>query len=147
MGATLWSRVTVLDASALLGFLRDEPSRSQVEAILREPPPPSISAINLAEAIDQLVRVDGRDPSEVTESIDLLFVGGLEVEPFWLPSSRRAAQIRSRFYHRTRSPISLADCAAIATAIALKAKVATTDGPLAAAARDLGLDVIELPSR
>jgi PIN domain nuclease of toxin-antitoxin system len=139
--------MTVLDSSALLAFLRAEPARPQVEALLRRRPPPTISAINLVEVIERAIRLDGRDPGEVNDAIDLLIVGGLEVLPFWLPNSRRAAAVRARYYHRTRAALSLADCAAIATAVALNADIATTDGPLAAAARDLGVDVVELPSR
>jgi PIN domain nuclease of toxin-antitoxin system len=139
--------MTVLDASALLAYLRGEQAGLPVEDLLRRRPPPSISAVNLSEVIERLIRLEGRDPGEVNDAIDLLIVGGLEVEPFWLPNSRRVAAVRARYYHRTRSALSLADCAAIATAIALETGIATTDQPLAAAARDLGVEVIELPSR
>jgi PIN domain nuclease of toxin-antitoxin system len=136
----------VLDASALIALLQNEPAADQVEALLRRRPPPAISAVNLAEALDQLVRVFGRDPMEVNDAIDRLLIAGLEVEPFWLPNARRAAAVRARYYHRTRSALSLADCAAIATAVALRAEIATTDRPLARAARDFGVKVVELPS-
>lgn len=137
--------LTVLDASAVVAFLLDEPARQPVEAILRGTPAPHISAVNLAETIDQLVRVHGRDVEHVNDAIDLLIVGGLEVQPFWLPDSRAAAAIRSRVYHRTRAPLSLADCACLATAMALKTDIATTDSALAQAARNAGVVVIALP--
>lgn len=126
-------------------MLLGEPARAEVEAILRRRPPPHVSAINLAEVIDKLVRIVGRDEADVNDSIDLLIVGGLEVQPFWLPETRRAAAIRAKHYQRTESPISLADSACLATAMILGAGVATSDGPLARVARALGIDVTALP--
>jgi PIN domain nuclease of toxin-antitoxin system len=138
--------VTVLDASALVGFFLNEPSHGEVAALLRRRPSPSISAVNLAEVIDQLVRVEGRRPDDVNDAIDLLIIGGLEVQPYWLPNSRRSALGRAVHYDRNQSPLSLADCACLATAIALKTDLATTDTALAAAARADGLEVIALPN-
>lgn len=138
--------LTVLDASALVALLLDEPARGKVETILRRRPPPLISAVNLAETIDQLVRVGGRDAEQVNDAIDLLIVGGLEVQPFWLPDSRAVAEIRAHSYHRTKAPLSLADCACLATAISRRTDLATTDSALAAAARNLGVEVVELPA-
>lgn len=109
--------MTVLDASALIAFLLDEPARSEVAVLLGQRPPPSLSAVNLAEVIDRLVRVEGRRLDDVNDAIDLLIVGGLQVEPFWLPNSRRTASRRAMYYDRQTSPLSLADCACLATAI------------------------------
>lgn len=137
--------MTILDASAIVAFLLDEPAGAQVEELLRGTPAPSISAVNLAEVIDRLVRVGGHDAEQVNDAVDLLLVGGLEVEPFWLPQARQAATIRTDRYHRTRSPLSLADCACIATAKSLATDLATTDAALAQAAADSGVEVIALP--
>ena len=137
--------MTVLDASALIAFVLDEPARAVVADLLRKRPPPSISAVNLEEVIDQLVRVRGRDIDEVNDAVDLLIVGGLDVQPFWLPNARRSAALRPAFYDRATSALSLADCACLATAVALKTDLATSDGPLARAARAVGVNVIELP--
>jgi len=127
--------VTVLDASALIAYLLDEPARAEVGDLLRKRPPPSISAVNL----------EGRPAERVNDAIDLLLVSGLEVQPFWLPNARRSAALRSTFYDRSTSALSLADCACLATAVALKTDLATSDAPLARAARAVGVDVIELP--
>jgi len=137
--------VTVLDASALIAYLLDEPARAEVGDLLRKRPPPSISAVNLEEVIDHLVRVKGRPAERVNDAIDLLLVSGLEVQPFWLPNARRSAALRSTFYDRSTSALSLADCACLATAVALRTDLATSDAPLARAARAVGVDVIELP--
>lgn len=138
--------MTVLDASALIAFLRGESAADQVAELLRRRPPPSVSAVNLAEVIDTLVRVEGQAGDRVNDALDLLLVGGLEVQPFWLPNSRRTASIRAAVYDRKTSALSLADCACLATAIALRTDLATTDAALADAARAAGVEVIELPS-
>lgn len=137
--------LTVLDASALVALMRDEPARAQVEAMMRRRPPPLVSAVNLVEVIEKMIRGAGRTPEEVNDAVDLLIVGGLEVMPFWLPDARTAAAIRARLYHRTQSSLSLADCACLATAVRERASLATTDPALARAARGIGVDVVALP--
>lgn len=144
MEAPRQAALTVLDASALLAFLLDEPSRPEVEELLRIRPPALVSAVNLGEVIDKLLR-DGRGSDQVNDAVDLLLVGGLEVQPFWLNVARNAAAIRARFYHRTRMPVSLADCICIATALSQRASVATTDQSLAIVATELGIPVVALP--
>lgn len=139
------TQATVLDASALITALADEPGRPQVEAILRRRPPPSISAVNLAEAIEKLVRAGGLDEEAVRDRIDWLIAGGLEVEPVWLFVARSAASIRARHYHRAAAPISHADAVCLATALALQTDLATTDPHLARLARAVGVEVIALP--
>ena len=138
--------LVVLDASAIVAFLRDEPARATVEELLRRQPSPAISAVNLAEVIDVLVRVGGQAEEAVNNAIDLLIVGGLEVQPFWLPEARYAAAVRSRLYGRSTAPLSLADCVCIATARTLGAKLATADGVFADAAMGSGVAVIRLPN-
>lgn len=137
--------MTVLDASALIGALANEPARVDVEALLRRRPPPSISALNLAEVVDWLIRVDGQDDDDVRDGIDWLIVGGLEVEPAWLFEARLAAHLRAKHYHRERRPVSIADCVCLATAMRLKEDLATTDPALAAVAREEGVTVVALP--
>ena len=137
--------MTVLDASALIAVLKNEPAAAQVGDLLRRRPHPSISGANLAEVVDHLIRVDRLPTEDVNDAIDLLIAGGLDVEPYWLTHARRAAAIRATYYHRTQNPISLADAACIATARLLATDLATSDPALARTARDLGLEVIPLP--
>ncbi|MDP8904032.1 MAG: PIN domain-containing protein [Chloroflexota bacterium] len=137
--------MTVLDASALLGALHDEPGRPVVENLLRGKPPPSISALNLAEVAFKLQRQGGWEAVEVRDRIDWLIVGGLQVEPLWLVAARRAAAIRATHYRREAAPLSLADCVCLATAIQLGTDVATTDPGLATVARALGIAVLAVP--
>lgn len=91
------------------------------------------------------MRARGHDPETVRDRINLLMVGGLEVEPVWLRVVWLATSLRSDHYHRTRAPVSLADCVCIATALTLETDLATTDAALARVARDAGLTVIALP--
>lgn len=104
-----------------------------------------MSAVNLAEAMDVLVRVGRRDAEAVRERIDWLIAGGLEVEPVWLPIARMAASLHARHYHRSDRPLSLADCICLATALTLQTDLATTDPDLARLAREVGVDVVSLP--
>lgn len=128
-----------------MGAFLDEPAKPAVDAILRQRPPTVISATNLAEVIDQLVRARGHDFETVRDRIHLLIAAGLEVEPVWLPVMWLATTLRAEHYHRTRSPVSLADCICIATAMALETGLATTDPALAHVARAAGVSVIALP--
>ena len=79
----------VLDAYALIAFLRGEEAGAEVIELLRREPPPSISAANLAEVVDHLMRADGRSDLEVRNRIDLVIAGGMEVEVIPLPDFER----------------------------------------------------------
>lgn len=60
-------------------------------------------------------------------------------------AGRRAGQLRAAHYHRTTSPLSLADCVALAVADDRGEALATADPSLAAMARAEGVEVIGLP--
>jgi predicted nucleic acid-binding protein len=122
-----------------------EPATAQVDELLRNAAPASISALNLAEVVDILVRVRGHDRDIVREKVDLLIAAGLQVEPIWLREMWLATSLRADHYHRTRSPVSIADCVCVATAISLGTDLATTDHALADMARSSGVAVIALP--
>ena len=126
-------------------MLLDEPARPAVEQMFRARPAPVISAINLAEVGDKLVRVRGHDAETVRDRINLLLVAGLEVEPVWLRVTWLASSLRAAHYHRTRSAISLADCFCLATAVTLETDLATADASLAEVARNAGVAVTALP--
>lgn len=101
-----------------------------------------ISAVNVAEVIDFLVRVAGRPIDSVLERMDWLLVGGLTIEPVTEAMGREAGTLRAERYHRVRNRLSMADCVALATA---HLSLATSDPELAITARYLGVDVIALP--
>ena len=135
----------VLDAYALIAFLRGEEAGTELIGLLRRRPPPSISVANLAEVVDRLVRADGHSDREVRSKINLVIAGGMEVEPMWLTDARRAGSLRARHYDRRSANLALADCFCLATAMKLQAAVATADPALARAARAEGVEVISLP--
>lgn len=134
--------MTVLDAYAVVALLRDEPAAAAVEALLTDPlAEPTISAINVAEVLDVLVRVHGRTATEVAERLDWLAAGGLVTVDVDDEIGRRAGALHAGHYHRTRSPLSLADCVALATALARDDALATADAPLMEAARAKGCPI------
>lgn len=97
----------VLDASALLAYLQDEPGRDAVAAVL---PRAVMSTVNWTEVI-------GKTESAGLASADLfdsLATFGLTLEPL----SRVQAEIAGRLVERTRPlGLSLADRACLAVAI------------------------------
>lgn len=132
----------LLDAFALIALLAEEPAADEVEAILRRGEA-AITAINLAEALDVLQRVQAI-PRERLEAVTVPLVQeSVELVPVDESLARNAADVRARHYHRTRTPVSLADCVLIAAARSADALV-TTDEPLTLVARAEGVQVREL---
>jgi PIN domain nuclease of toxin-antitoxin system len=108
----------VLDASAILALLNDEPGAEKITAELLSRA--TTSAVNLAEVQTILVR-EGGDPDE---SWALAVDPIPEVEPF----TAEQARIAGTLIQKTRSlGLSLGDRACLALAIALDAPVYTTD--------------------
>ena len=107
----------VLDASALLAFLRREPGAEAVAAALGDC---SISSVNLAETYSQLVRRGG-SPEAVARHVERLQI---PVVAFDEPQALVAASIHSS----TRQyGLSLADCACLALGTSNRAVVLTAD--------------------
>ncbi len=133
----------LLDAFALIALLADEPAADEVEALLRRGEA-AMMAVNFAEALDVLQRVQ-RIPRERLETVTTGLIG----EQMTLVAideriARDAADIRARRYHRTRSPVSLADCILIA-ATAEFDELATADAPLIRVAEAENVSVRTLP--
>lgn len=133
----------LLDSSAFIALLVREPAADEVESILRGGDG-AIASPNLAESVDVLVRVFGNELDAVEAAIVPLLATSLPVVPIGEAEARRGAEIRISHYHRQTSPLSLADCLLLGAAAVLDAAVATTDGPVARAARSEGLDVMAL---
>jgi PIN domain nuclease of toxin-antitoxin system len=136
--------VTVLlDAFGIVALVANEPAADEVEAMLRRGDA-AITAVNLAEALDVLQRVQ-RVPRERIDALTIPLVQEtMAVVPVDEQLARDAAEVRARRYHRTRAPLSLADCVLIAAAKSADA-LATADLPLQDAAREEGVQVRELP--
>jgi predicted nucleic acid-binding protein len=118
----------LLDAFALIALLAGEPAADEVEMVLRGGEA-AITAVNLAEALDVLQRVQGI-PQERLQEVTAPLVGErMKLLPIDERIARDAADIRARRYHRTRAPLSLSDCILLA-ATGESDSLATADGPL-----------------
>jgi PIN domain nuclease of toxin-antitoxin system len=110
----------VLDASALLCLLNDEPGADRVAGVLTRS---LIGATNLAEVVSKL-RERGLSFDEVREAL-----GGLHLDIRPLTSAQ--AMLIGDLRPATRSlGLSLGDRACLALAIELKAEIYTTDAAL-----------------
>jgi len=118
----------LLDAFALIALLAGEPAADEVEMLLRGGEA-AMTAVNLAEALDVLQRVQGIPRERLQEVTDPLVGERMKLLPVDERIARDAADIRARRYHRTRAPLSLADCILLAAAGESDA-LATADGPL-----------------
>jgi ribonuclease VapC len=107
----------VLDASALLALLQDEPGADVVAAML---PGSAMSAVNLSEVVAKLAD-HGVPPEQMRAALDGL---PIEVHAF----DREAAYIAGELRGATRSSgLSLGDRACLALAIRLEATAVTSD--------------------
>lgn len=128
--------MTVLDAYAVLAYLRGEPCADEVARLLRKPT--VLTAANAAEVLDQLVRVYQRNADDVHADLALLANTGLEIIAVAPEQGLGAGRLRARHYHRRRCAVSLADCFAAAAAIPTRRPLATADPALAALVRAEG---------
>lgn len=136
----------LLDAFAVIALLANEPAAALVDQEMRRPGADvRVTAVNVAEVYDQLVRVAGSAVDAVDSSLELLAVAGLEVITVDDEMARHAGMLRARHYQRGRIDVSLADCIALAASISIRATLATADPALAATARKERVQVIALP--
>ena len=107
----------VLDSSAVLAVLREEPGADTVAALL---PGAALSVVNLAEVLAVLMR-QGVPAAEASAVVDLL---GLHLQSAEPPLARAAAAIAGA----TRAEgVSLGDAFCLATARALHVPAVTAD--------------------
>jgi PIN domain nuclease of toxin-antitoxin system len=114
---TAGDRTCVLDASALLAVLHEEPGGETVEAVLESA---AISTVNWSEvvqkALDRNVETTG-----LRQDFEAL---GLEIVPFSAGQAERTAQLRAQTRHLG---LSLGDRACLALAAELALPAVTTD--------------------
>jgi uncharacterized protein with PIN domain len=126
--------------------LTGEPAAVEVERLLRDRDEAArISAVNVSEVLDVLVRHQGWPADAVEEKVRWLTAGGLQVVVVGEAVALRAGRLHARHYHRTRRPLSLADCIALATSLSLGERLATSNPALLAAAADEGCPCTALP--
>lgn len=136
--------MTVLDAYAVIALMAGEGAGAEVAELLRQADP-TITSVNAAEVIDVMVRVRGHAAASVTERIELLVAAGLAIVAVDVEAGYAAGILRAAHYVKGTSELSLADCIALAAAQQLGHGLATSDAPLASAARAEGISVVGLP--
>ena len=112
-----------------MGLLLGEPGQPDVVGALTHEC--MMNVLNRAEVIDRIAR-QGVAADDVAADLDTLGISYLALD---VDIADRAAGIRARYYHRTESPLSMADCVALATALAAGATLATSDNHLATTAQ------------
>lgn len=136
--------MTLLDAYGLIAFLVGGPAARDVRAILREGDA-GVATANLAEVLDVSQRVHGLPIDRVRDALEPLFHSALRPIPLDVPVAHRSAEIRSRHYHRSRRPISLADAVLLASA-QTQDRIATSDRAVLAVARAEKIEAVALPA-
>ncbi|MFE1603306.1 type II toxin-antitoxin system VapC family toxin [Methylobacterium sp. ID0610] len=122
----------VLDASALLCLLFDEPGADRVEAVLHSA---CISAANLAEVISKLVD-RGQTPDEAVADLHEL---DLDVVPLDQAQGETAGALRTI---TREAGLSLGDRACLALAASHKAVAVTTDRAWKKLTTDISIEVV-----
>jgi len=133
--------LTVLDAYALLAYLKGERSASEVKPLLGVADS-SLTALGVAEVLDHLVRLAGANEEDA--ALDLAQLGLLDGVPVDSTSGVAAGLLRARSYHRTSCPVSLADCVAAEVARARRQPIATADAHLLDVCHAAGIAVTVL---
>lgn len=107
----------ILDASALLAYLQNEPGSDAVDAVLMES---AMSSVNWAEVIQKSIAA-GVDVNGMLDDLQSL---GLEVVPF-LPED---GEVAGRLWKQTRpAGLSLGDRACLSLGLRLGGPVLTCD--------------------
>lgn len=110
-------RSVVVDASAILALLHDEPGSHEVESNLDRA---SLSAVNLAEVLQKSLE-RGVAPEGLRRDLESL---GISIVPFTAEDAVASAELR----HDTRHlGLSLGDRACLALALRLSSTVLTAD--------------------
>ncbi|MCW2526088.1 MAG: hypothetical protein JWM76_948 [Pseudonocardiales bacterium] len=133
--------MTVLDAYAVIAYLRNEPAADEVLPLLAAGDA-ALTAVGLAEVLDHLVRLAGAEADDAV--LDLAQLGLLDATPIDAPAGNAAGRLRARHYHRTRCPISMADCVAAETARATGRSLATANPGLLDVCHEEQIAVIPL---
>lgn len=107
----------VLDASALLAYLQDEPGCEVVDRVLAES---VISSVNWAEVIQKSVAAE----VDLDGMLDELQVLGLKIEPFTIKN----AELAGKLWKQTQpAGLSLGDRACLSLGMCLRVPVWTCD--------------------
>ena len=134
--------MTILDAYAVLAYLKGEPAATEVRELL-DVPDASLTALGVAEVLDHLIRIAGADEEDAALDIAQLgLVDGIAVDS---TIGAAAGRLRARHYHRTSCPVSLADCVAAEVARSRRQSLATSDPHLLDVCHHEGVTMKVLP--
>jgi PIN domain nuclease of toxin-antitoxin system len=131
----------VLDAYAVIAYLRAEPAAGEVRPLLYSGDA-NLTAVGVAEVLDHLIRLAGADEEDAV--LDLAQLGllvGIDVDS---DIGLAAGGLRARRYHRRRCAVSMADCIAAEAARLAATSLATSDPHLLELCRIEGISTIAL---
>lgn len=105
----------IVDASALLAILFDEPEAEQFAALLAQAEAPRMSAVNYLEAA---IRIDQQDSVVATQAFDAFIeLSGIAIEPVTVEHTRLARRAYAMFGKgRHRAGLNFGDVFAYALA-------------------------------
>lgn len=132
----------LIDASALIALLGNEPAAGEVREILERSA--AMTTLNLAETVDRLQRRYGLQSERTRPVIEGLLDEALTLLSLGSSEAWRAGEIRAEHYHRTRCPLSLADAVLIASA-GTDRRIASSDLHVLNVAASEGISIIALP--
>ena len=101
----------VLDAAAVVAYLRAEPGADEVAALLKEGEA-VITSTSAAEVLDHLVRLGGVHLDDVLADLGLLSYAGLTILAVSGDDGLAAGMLRARHYDPGACPVGIAASAA-----------------------------------
>jgi predicted nucleic acid-binding protein len=138
--------MAIFDAAPLVAVLLGEPGGFVSGRMLADDTGGhAVCGLNAAEVLDGVTRLSGESAEEVVAKMQIWFDAGLRCIPLGWDRARRAAELRSVHYHRTRCAVSLADCGAIALAEQLNDALVTSDSAMLRVARAEAVAVLPVP--
>ena len=132
----------MLDAYALEAFLNLEASAPIVRDLILSGEQVLITAVNLAETADRMIRLNGATRDELESDVVSL---GITVTGVDITVGFDAAALRAKHYHRTRRAVSVADCCAAAVTLDRDATLVSSDPALLGLLHDEGGRYLALP--
>lgn len=133
----------LLDAHALIALLADEPAAPEVKLLLAQEC--GVVPINVAETVDVVERRIGLEHDRLVAALTVLLTGVRTVETT-IASAQQAGRLRAKFYSRSASQLSIADCCLLAAA-GSGDRIATSDVALSKVAKELDIGLVGLPDR
>lgn len=133
----------LFDAYALVALFAPEPATDQVRGLLARGDV-AITSLNLAEAAYVLEREYGIKGEQLRPRLAAVPPRTLRVAPLEERGAWRAAQLRREHYHRTKCPLSLADCVLLAS-VGPDDRLATADPHVLSVADREDVATVPLP--